>query len=43
MHPREKGAIFNCPNCGEVTIYRDMYCRLQGVEYVCPKCGFVGP
>lgn len=43
MHPREKGAIFNCPNCGEITIYRDLYCRLQGVEYVCPKCGFVGP
>ncbi len=43
LHPREKGVMFYCPNCGEILIIRDNMCRKQGVTYVCPKCGFEGP
>jgi hypothetical protein len=43
LHPREKGVMFNCPNCGEVMIIRCSQCRKGIVSYVCPKCGFEGP
>ncbi|MEM2127235.1 MAG: zinc finger domain-containing protein [Candidatus Bathyarchaeia archaeon] len=39
----EKWAKFECPNCGQVTIWRCEKCRIFGREYKCPKCGFVGP
>ncbi len=41
--PWEKAVRFVCPNCGEVIIWRCASCRKMGVEYRCPKCGFVGP
>jgi len=34
---------FTCPNCGEVEIVRSQHDRSIAAEYVCPKCGFVGP
>ncbi|MCK4497658.1 RNA-binding protein [Candidatus Bathyarchaeota archaeon] len=33
----------NCPNCGEIVIWRCQKCRQFGREYKCPKCGFRGP
>uniref|UniRef100_A0A7C4JM07 DUF1610 domain-containing protein n=1 Tax=Staphylothermus marinus TaxID=2280 RepID=A0A7C4JM07_STAMA len=43
MDPREKGAVFPCPNCGKVLIRRCKSCRKHSVPYVCPNCGFKGP
>jgi len=43
ISPDEKPVIFMCPNCGKVEIIRCSKCRKQGVKYVCPVCGFVGP
>lgn len=40
----ESGSVtFKCPNCGEAEISRSKQARSLGKEYVCPKCGFVGP
>ena len=41
--PWEKAVQFVCPNCGEVVLWRCASCRKLGVEYKCPKCGFIGP
>jgi predicted RNA-binding Zn-ribbon protein involved in translation (DUF1610 family) len=41
--PGEKAVKFQCPNCGQVTIWRCEKCRLFGREYQCPGCGFKGP
>ncbi len=35
--------IFSCPNCGRALIVRCKDCRLLGVKYKCPVCGFEGP
>ena len=37
------GITFKCPNCGSVEISRTRKARLLSKEYVCPKCGFIGP
>ncbi|MCX8166401.1 MAG: zinc finger domain-containing protein [Candidatus Micrarchaeota archaeon] len=34
---------FKCPDCGDEEIIRCQNCRKKVVEYVCGKCGFVGP
>ncbi len=34
---------FKCPECSEETIVRCSSCRILGVSYTCPKCGFTGP
>lgn len=34
---------FKCPACGEVEISRSRKARELSKEYICPKCGFVGP
>lgn len=40
----EAGSIsFKCPACGEVEISRSRKARELSKEYVCPKCGFIGP
>jgi Zn-ribbon RNA-binding protein len=40
----EVGAVtFKCPACSEVEISRSKKARELSKEYVCPKCGFVGP
>ena len=40
----EPGNItFKCPACGQVEISRSRKARELSKEYVCPKCGFVGP
>ncbi len=40
----EVGSItFDCPSCGEVKISRTKRARSVSKEYICPKCGFVGP
>ncbi|MCW3976148.1 MAG: zinc finger domain-containing protein [Candidatus Bathyarchaeota archaeon] len=41
--PGDKAVKFNCPNCGEVVIWRCEKCRLFGRPYKCPKCGVGGP
>ncbi|UCH57960.1 MAG: DUF1610 domain-containing protein [Candidatus Bathyarchaeota archaeon] len=41
--PGEKAVKFQCPTCGNVTIWRCERCRLFGREYTCPGCGFKGP
>ncbi|MEM0042734.1 MAG: zinc finger domain-containing protein [Thermofilaceae archaeon] len=41
--PYSRGVRFRCPNCGEVDIWRCEKCRKLVIQYVCPKCGFVGP
>ncbi|MDH5447938.1 MAG: zinc finger domain-containing protein [Candidatus Bathyarchaeota archaeon] len=41
--PGTKVTKFNCPNCGEITIWRCQKCRKFGRHYKCPKCGFMGP
>jgi len=41
--PGEKAVKFQCPACGNVTIWRCERCRLFGREYTCPGCGFKGP
>ncbi|UCH31083.1 MAG: DUF1610 domain-containing protein [Candidatus Bathyarchaeota archaeon] len=43
MPPVEKATRFDCPNCGEITIWRCQKCRKFGRQYKCPKCGFTGP
>lgn len=43
IRPREKAAIFLCPNCGKVEIIRCAKCRKMSIPYVCPVCGFQGP
>ncbi|MFL2958787.1 MAG: zinc finger domain-containing protein [Candidatus Thalassarchaeaceae archaeon] len=37
-----KSTSFPCPTCG-YAIGRSRRCRLQGVPYICPECGFQGP
>lgn len=40
----EAGSVsFKCPACGEVEISRSKKARVLSKEYVCPKCGFIGP
>jgi hypothetical protein len=34
---------FLCPSCGKYEIIRCRECRIRGVKYTCPLCGFVGP
>ena len=34
---------FNCPACSDTEISRSRRARELSKEYVCPKCGFVGP
>jgi len=34
---------FKCPECGKETIFRCSKCRRLSNEYICSKCGFVGP
>lgn len=34
---------FSCPSCGKEDIIRCRSCRVLGVNYTCPKCGFTGP
>ena len=34
---------FKCPNCSKVEISRSRKARELSKEYICPKCGFVGP
>ncbi|MEM2933718.1 MAG: HVO_2753 family zinc finger protein [Methanocellales archaeon] len=33
---------FPCPNCGE-SLGRCAKCRQQSNQYICKKCGFLGP
>ena len=40
----EIGSVtFKCPACDGVEISRTKQARILAKEYVCPKCGFVGP
>ena len=40
----EAGSVtFNCPKCNDVEISRSRKARELSKEYVCPRCGFVGP
>ncbi|MEJ2280769.1 MAG: zinc finger domain-containing protein [Candidatus Bathyarchaeota archaeon] len=41
--PGEDATKSNCPNCGEILIWRCAKCRQFGRNYRCPKCGFTGP
>ncbi|MCI4456999.1 MAG: DUF1610 domain-containing protein [Desulfurococcaceae archaeon] len=41
--PYEKAVAFLCPNCGKYVIWRCRRCRVAGVPYRCPVCGFEGP
>ena len=42
--PDDSGStVFNCPNCGEVKIFRCSACREFVNPYECPKCAFEGP
>lgn len=41
--PREHATHFICPNCGEEIIWRCESCRVLGITYKCPKCGWEGP
>ncbi|MDH5461971.1 MAG: zinc finger domain-containing protein [Candidatus Bathyarchaeota archaeon] len=41
--PKTRATKFQCPNCGEITIWRCQKCRKFARPYRCPKCGFVGP
>ena len=34
--------VFKCPNCSN-TLSRCGKCRIKGVKYTCPVCGFTGP
>ncbi len=34
---------FDCPSCLKAEIIRCKNCKNLSNEYVCPKCGFVGP
>jgi len=43
VNPKEHGASFMCPNCGQVVIYRCRKCRQLSIPYTCPNCGFKGP
>ncbi|UCG36922.1 MAG: DUF1610 domain-containing protein [Candidatus Bathyarchaeota archaeon] len=38
-----KATRFNCPSCGDITVWRCQKCRRFGRQYKCPKCGFMGP
>ena len=40
---REGFVKFECPNCTSEIIVRCSKCKALGNEYVCKKCGFVGP
>ena len=40
----ETGSVtFKCPKCSKVEISRSRKARELSKEYVCPRCGFVGP
>ncbi|MEA2090452.1 MAG: zinc finger domain-containing protein [Thermoproteota archaeon] len=41
--PNTKATKFQCPKCGEITIWRCQKCRKFGHQYRCQKCGFQGP
>ncbi|UCE96360.1 MAG: DUF1610 domain-containing protein [Candidatus Bathyarchaeota archaeon] len=41
--PGAEATRFDCPNCGEIIIWRCQKCRQFGRKYKCPKCGFMGP
>ncbi|MEM4532839.1 MAG: zinc finger domain-containing protein [Desulfurococcaceae archaeon] len=43
MIPHEHGVVFQCPNCGKVSIKRCKRCRSLSIPYTCPNCGFKGP
>ena len=43
ISPSTEATKFQCPSCGEITIWRDGRCRKFGRPYKCPKCGFEGP
>ncbi|ADE37118.1 MULTISPECIES: HVO_2753 family zinc finger protein [Methanohalophilus] len=43
VHLSDKGfARFACPEC-DTELGRCIKCRQQSNNYVCPKCGFMGP
>ena len=41
--PNEKSVKFNCPECGDVIIWRCDKCRRFCRTYECIKCNFQGP
>ncbi|MFW9805419.1 MAG: zinc finger domain-containing protein [Candidatus Thorarchaeota archaeon] len=43
VSPQEDGVKFQCPSCGEFTIWRCESCRRFSNRYTCPNCGFEGP
>jgi len=43
ISPSTEATKFQCPSCGEITIWRCGRCRKFGRPYKCPKCGFEGP
>ncbi|RDE17923.1 MAG: RNA-binding protein [Candidatus Thorarchaeota archaeon] len=43
ISPRENCVKFQCPSCGEFTIWRCESCRRFSNRYKCPSCGFDGP
>ena len=41
--PGTDAVKFDCPNCGDVLIWRCEACRKLARPYKCIKCGFEGP
>ena len=43
IKPTENAIRFNCPQCGDVVIWRCEKCKKFSRNYRCPKCDFIGP
>ncbi|MHA1785583.1 MAG: zinc finger domain-containing protein [Candidatus Helarchaeota archaeon] len=43
ISPDEDSVKFNCPNCGDTTIWRCETCKKFVRPYKCIKCDFTGP
>ena len=41
--PNDKSVKLNCPECGEVLLWRCQSCRESASSYVCNSCKFSGP
>ena len=41
--PGDKASRFNCPECGDILVWRCEKCRKFSREYRCINCGFEGP
>ena len=43
ISPTENAVKFNCPECGDIVIWRCELCRKFSRSYRCAKCDFIGP